>query len=187
MDYHETNRDWGWCNFTGGNTVITADKHEVSYFVRDYCSNTTIKSYHLLTHLQLVESQSRWWLWWEDWYPMEGRGRHNQKINTWLGPIYLWTWTLIQRHWLPKIGVSRIFFIFIESVSHLRHLVPRHHSTSGWKTAEKPHKMQETFSRIINSCLEGLSWQFLFLLSASVPSLSALTALQNHAAVIIVV
>ena len=112
MDCHETNKGWGWCNFTGSITVITADKHEVSCFVRDYCSNTsaTIKSYHLLTHLQVVESQSRWWLWWEERYPMEGRGGHNQMINTWFGPIYMWTWTLIQRHWLPKSGVSRIFF-----------------------------------------------------------------------------
>ena len=61
---------------------------------------------------------------------------------------------LTHRHWLPKSVVSRI--LFIEAGSHSRHIVPRHLGTSGWKTAEKPHKMQEIFSTIIFTRLEGL-------------------------------
>ena len=61
---------------------------------------------------------------------------------------------------------------FIEAVSHSRHVVPRYLSTSGLKTAEKPHKMQEKSSTIIFSNLEGLLCWYLSLLSTSMPWIS---------------
>ena len=71
---------------------------------------------------------------------------------------------------IAKSAVSRIFFYW--GSIHSRHIVPRHLSTSGWKTTEKSHKMQEKFSTIIFSRLEGLLWWYLSLLSTSMPWVS---------------